>query len=136
MTRRRAPLALALAGAMLLGACTSSTAKSASGSGDTAKLPQLDLRQAAAAPFASGGSVGQVYVTGAQTGEKLQLVRSDGGVIASASADDHGSEIFRNVPPAAGYRVAAGSGAQLVASKTLAVTDWMTPPPDSYTQQK
>ncbi len=136
MTTRRAPVALVLAGALLLGACTSSTAKSGSEPESTQQLPKLDLAAAGAAPFTAGGSVGQVYVTGADAGESLRLVRSDGAVVATEPADAQGSKIFRTVAPADGYRVAAGSGAQLVASKAIAVTDWMTAPPESFYAQQ
>jgi predicted acyl esterase len=136
MTTRRAPIALVLAGAILLGACTSSTAKSDPDSGSTQQLPTLDLAAAGAAVFTAGGSVGQVHVTGADARESLQLVRSDGSVLAKEAADARGSLIFRNVPPADGYRVAAGSGADLVASTSLAVTDWMSPPPASFYAQQ
>ena len=134
--RRARVGALVLAGALLVGACTSSTAKSGQGAG-TQQLPQLDLSSAGAAPFAAAGSVGQVYVTGAPAAGTLQLVRSDGSVMQKLAADAHGSLIFRNVAPASGYRVAAGTGAQLVASKALTVTDWTSPPPESlYAQQQ
>jgi predicted acyl esterase len=136
MITRRAPIALVLAGALLLGACTSSTPKSDSDAGSTQQLPTLDLAGAGAAPFTAGGSVGQVYVTGADAQEPLQLVRSDGSVISGSTADEQGSLIFRDMPPAGGYRVAAGSGAQLVASKALAVTNWMSAPPESFYAQQ
>src|SRR6187551_858679 len=106
MITRRVPIALVLAGALLLGACTSSTAKSDSDPAPTQQLPTLDLTAAGAAPFTAGGSVGQVYVTGGDPRLPLQLVRSDGSVIAKDTPDEQGSLIFRDVPPADGYRVA------------------------------
>ena len=104
--------------AMLLGACSSS-GSSGKATGHNAQLATLDLAHAAAAPFKAGGSVSQVYVTGAHAGQNLQLVRADGSVVMHAPADAHGSLIFRNVPVAPGYRVAAGSGSTLVASGAL-----------------
>ena len=56
------PLVLAL----LLGACTSSGSSKAK-----AKQPRVDLASAGAATFTAGGSVGQVYVTGAPKGGDL-----------------------------------------------------------------
>ena len=116
--------------ALALGACSSSS-HSGSGSPGLA-LVKVDLAAAHRAPFHAGGSVGQVYVTGATAGEDLQLVRSDGGVVAHAPADAHGGHIFRSVPAAGAYRVAAGSGASLVASSDLTVTAWTSPPPASF----
>jgi len=121
-------VALAIAG------CSSS---SKSGSAADAKLVKLDLGAASAAVFAVGGSVGQVYVTGATAGTDLQLVNGDQRVIAHGAADAHGSKIFRAVPVGSGYRVAAGTGAALAASSGVSVTAWTTPPPASfYASQK
>src|SRR4051794_33090817 len=123
------PLVLAL----LLAACSSSSSPKAE---PATKRASLDLNGAGAATFSSGGSVGQVYVTGAPKGDDLQLVH-DGAVIAHAKADAHGGLIFREVPVGTGYRVATGSGATLVASKPLDVTAWTDAPPAStYTTQK
>jgi len=123
-------VALAIAG------CSSS---SKSGSAAGVKLVKLDLEAATVAPFKVGGSVGQVYVTGATAGTDLQLVNGDQQVIAHGAADAHGSKIFRVVPVGSAYRVAAGSGATLAASAGAGVnvTAWTTPPPASfYTSQK
>ena len=128
-TRRGAvPVGVILVVAMLLGACTSSSSKP-SASAHTAKL---DLGRAGVAAFKAGGSVGQVYVTGAHPGANLQLVDSAGAVVAHAAADSHGSLILRKVAPGSGYRVASGSGAAVVASGSLAVTSWTSPPPQSF----
>jgi hypothetical protein len=54
------------------------------------------------------GSVEQVAVTGATTGEPLRLVAGDGSVVARGTADEAGSFLFRGVEPGSGYRVAAG----------------------------
>src|SRR4051812_48170739 len=123
------PLVLAL----LLAGCSSSGGSSKSAAKSDAKV---DLSDAGAATFSSRGSVGQVYVTGAPRGDDLKLVQ-DGAAFTHASADAHGSVIFRNVPVGTGYRVAAGSGATLVASKPLDVTAWTDAPPASaYAAQK
>ncbi len=122
------PVVLVLVVAILLGACSSSSSKPSAG----AHGVKLDLGQAGAAPFKAGGSVGQVYVTGAHAGDALQLVNASGEVVAKAPADAHGSRVFRKVAPAAGYRVASGTGAALVASGDLNVTSWTSPPPESF----
>ena len=123
-----ASIAVVTVMAVLLGACSSSDKKSAPPSQQTT----VDLTGAKAASFTTGGSVGQVYVTGAHPGATLRLVNSDGSVIAHTPADAHGSLIFRTVPVATGYRVAAGTGASLVASKSVNVTSWTSPPPESF----
>jgi len=81
-----------------------------------------DLSGAAAASFATGGSVGQVYVTGADAGEVLELVGPDSLVLQSGTVDSQGALIFREVPVGAGYRVAAGFPGALNASAAVAVT--------------
>jgi uncharacterized protein len=130
-------IALTSVVALTLGACSSNSSHSGSGSSGATDLVKVDLAAAHPAGFHAGGSVGQVYVTGATAGEDLQLVRSDSGVVAHAPADAHGGHIFRNVSVAAAYRVAAGSGANLVASGDLNVTAWTSPPPASvYSEQK
>jgi hypothetical protein len=124
----------AVVAATVLGACAGSGSSAAHGTTPTVRL---DLSHAAMAAFHAGGSVGQVYVIGAHAGQNLQLVSSGGDVIAHAPADSHGSLIFRNVPVASGYRVAADAGATPVASGALTVTSWTSPPPESfYAQQK
>jgi uncharacterized protein len=125
-------IALTAAVAIAIGACSSSSSDSGSGAKDSTALVKVNLAVARVAPFKAGGSVGQVYVTGAHAGETLQLVRNDGGVLAHAPADAHGAHIFRDVPEARAYRVAAGSGAGLVASGDLNVTGWTSPPPQSF----
>ncbi len=115
--------------ALVLASCSSggSSAKS-SPSPTTVKV---DLATAGEAKFTTGGSVGQVYVTGAPAGDDLELVRTDGVLIAHAPADAHGGYIFRGVP-VADYRVAAGTGAGTVASTPVSVTSWTSPPPASF----
>ena len=130
MTRRAIVLTVVVV--ILLAACSSSSSSPKAATPAPARFVKLDLGTASAAPFKAGGSVGQVYVTGAGAGEALQLVRADGSVIAHARADAHGSYIFRNLPVANGYRVASGAGATLAASGTLDVTSWTTPPPQSF----
>jgi predicted acyl esterase len=136
MIARRLSIALVLAAALVLGACTSDTTTSSSEARPAEQLPTLDLTEARPATFTAGGSVGQIYVTGAEAREPLRLVRGDGRVIAQEAADARGSLILRDVPVGERYRVAAGSGTDLTASEVLAVTDWMTPPPESFYAQQ
>jgi hypothetical protein len=68
---------------------------------------------AALARLTAGGSVQQVYVTGASPGERLVLVNRHGAAVASQTAGSLGGAIFRGLRPGPGYRVrpAAGGGA-------------------------
>ena len=52
--------------------------------------------------------------------------------MAHGATDAHGGFIFRNVAVGDGYRVAAGSGATMVASAPVNVTSWTSPPPESF----
>src|SRR5579862_6886834 len=69
---------------------------------------------ASAAPtFHAAGSVGQVYVTGLAPNASMSLVNAAGKTLQTQSADSLGGLLFRNVPPAQGYRVRRTSdGAQ------------------------
>ena len=62
-------------------------------------------RVTAPATFTATPSIGQVTVTRAEPGDELQLVDADERVVARGTADDTGSLIFYDVPPAEGYRV-------------------------------
>jgi len=55
--------------------------------------------------FTAVGSAEQVYVTGLAPSAQMSLVNSAGQTLYSQSADSLGGLLFRNVPPAAGYRV-------------------------------
>jgi predicted acyl esterase len=68
---------------------------------------------AALARLTAGGSVQQVYVTGASPRERLVLVNRHGAAVASQTAGSLGGAIFRGLRPGPGYRVrpAAGGGA-------------------------
>ncbi len=77
----------------------------------------------ALARLTAGGSVQQVYVTGASPGERLVLVNRHGAAVASQTAGSLGGAIFRGLRPGPGYRVrpAADAGAG-VGPATRAVT--------------
>jgi uncharacterized protein len=67
---------------------------------------------AAATRLTVGGSVQQVYVTGARASERVALVDRRGGTVAVLPAGSLGGLIFRGVKPGPGYRVRpAGGGA-------------------------
>lgn len=59
-----------------------------------------------AADFAVSGSIEQVHVSGAVSGQRLALHDGDGVAVRTAEADEQGSLIFREVPPGDDYRVA------------------------------
>src|SRR5947209_14783343 len=82
MTRRRWALAIALAVALLA-------------------APGV----AAGAGFSAHGSVGQVYVTGLRSHQRMVLANQHGRRIATKRADSLGGLLFRNVRPGRGYRV-------------------------------
>src|SRR5947209_714656 len=87
MTRRRWALAIALAVALLA-------------------APGV----AAGAGFSAHGSVGQVYVTGLRSHQRMVLANQHGRRIATKRADSLGGLLFRNVRPGRGYRVRALRG--------------------------
>jgi predicted acyl esterase len=68
----------------------------------------------AAAPAASDlsvhGSVGQVYVTGADPGEQLRLLDRRGKRVRSGAANPLGGHVFRKLKPGKGYKVRDGAG--------------------------
>ena len=84
---------------------------------------------AALARLRAGGSVQQVYVTGASRGEHLALVNGRGAAVGSQTAGTLGGAIFRGVRPGPGYRVrGAGGGATTPAVTVLADR---SPPPST-----
>ncbi len=60
---------------------------------------------AATPTFRAVGSVEQVYVTGLPPFAAMSLLAPGGQPLKSKTADSLGGLLFRNVPPAAGYRV-------------------------------
>jgi hypothetical protein len=66
----------------------------------------MSAPHASAAPsFQAAGSVDQVYVTGLSPSVQASLLGAGGQTVATQTADSLGGLLFRNVPPAAGYRV-------------------------------
>jgi uncharacterized protein len=63
-------------------------------------------RASAATPaFRAVGSAKQVYVTGLAPAAQMSLIGPAGQTLKTQSADSLGGLLFRNVPPATGYRV-------------------------------
>ncbi len=76
---------------------------------------------AALARLEAGGSVQQVYVTGARPGERLVLVNRSGAAVRSQAAGSLGGAIFRGLRAGPGYRVRS-LGETGAGSATRAVT--------------
>jgi hypothetical protein len=64
---------------------------------------------ASARSFTAAGSAQQVYVTGLAPDAQVALVNPSGRTVATQGADSRGGLLFRNVAPAAGYRVRQAS---------------------------
>jgi predicted acyl esterase len=125
--------AVSLCGLVLAGsACSASDEGGSTTSQVVATTAALPSGPAAA--FAAHGSVGQVWITGADAGTELVLHGAT-GVITSAAADGTGSLIFRNLDPGR-YVVTHGEGSARTVSEALEVTAPDDPPaPDFYAAQ-
>ena len=92
-------------------------------------LAAIPATASAATHLGVGGSVQQVYVTGAHPGERLALVNRRGATVATLKAGALGGLIFRDVKPGPGYRVRrAGGGA---ASAAVTVLTARSAPPST-----
>ncbi len=80
-------------------------------------------------PFTARGSVGQVYVTGANPGQRLKLVDRRGEVVDAERAGPLGGIVFRHVDPGGGYRVRGAGGTQ---TRPLRVLTRRPAPPDTH----
>ena len=90
---------------------------------------------AAPAPaFAAHGSAKQVYATGVAAGAKVALLDRSGRQVASRSANSLGGVLFRDVPPAAGYRVRVLPRGPLSGPLTVHTNDSAQWNPDIYKQ--
>src|SRR6476659_7733825 len=65
----------------------------------------VTVAPAATPTFAAVGSARQVYVTGVAPSTQMALVNSKGAVVQARNANSLGGLLFRDVPPATGYRV-------------------------------
>jgi uncharacterized protein len=63
---------------------------------------------ASAATIDAHGSVEQVYATGLAPGAQVTLYDSEGGEVATRSANELGGTLFREVAPGDGYRLVSG----------------------------
>jgi len=89
----------------------------------------------AATVLTPGGSVQQVYVTGARAGERVALVNRRGATVAVLPAGSLGGVIFRGVGPGPGYRVRpAGGGA--VSRAVTVMPDRSAPPSTKIYDQR
>ena len=91
----------------------------------------------AAAHLAVGGSVEQVYVTGARSGERVALVNRRGATVAVRPAGALGGLIFRGVKPGPGYSVRPAADAGGPLSRAVTVLPDRSAPPSTkiYDQQ-
>jgi uncharacterized protein len=89
----------------------------------------LPAAATAATGLVAGGSVQQVYVTGARPGEKLALTGRRGATIAVLSAGSLGGQVFRGVAPGPGYRVRPVGGGG--ASRAVTVLPDRSAPPST-----
>jgi predicted acyl esterase len=85
-------------------------------------------------PLTAHGSARQVYATGLTAGQKVALVDSSGRQVASRSASSLGGVLFRDVKPAAGYRLRALPGGSLSDPVTVHSDDPAQWNPDIYKQ--
>ena len=63
----------------------------------------------AASRFTARGSAEQAYATGLAAHARVRLLDAAGATVATARADAQGGVLFRDVAPAAGYRIVAAS---------------------------
>lgn len=122
-SRRVLALTALLLALVALGGCSNDEdrASEAAGSGQTLQdIAPLD-NDVAAATFQVQPSVEQVAVTGTDPDTALALFGSDGTAVMHGTTDEQGSLIFRQVPPADGYRVATASSEGRTASEPLDV---------------
>ena len=82
-------------------------------------LAAIPATASAATHLGVGGSVQQVYVTGAHPGERLALVNRRGATVATLKAGALGGLIFRGVKPGPGYRVRPAGGGAASAAVTV-----------------
>ncbi len=72
-----------------------------------------------ASAFTAQGSVNQVYATGLPANAEASLLNKSGATVYTQNADSQGGLLFRNVKPAAGYRVRLTSNGETSGSVTV-----------------
>jgi predicted acyl esterase len=110
---------------LMAAACTEDPKGTPAAQRAVADLPE----DAPPGDFTTVGSVEQVHVTGAEPGQELALHDADGESVATGTADDQGSLIFRLVEPGDDYRVATAS-APILASEPVDVDSVDSSQPD------
>ena len=127
------PPVLALLSLLSFAGCGSSgNGHSSSGGNSTPPPEQVDLSTAIPAKFVAHGSIGQVYVTGAENGTPLELLDADHVVVQSGAADAQGTLIFRLVDAGADYVVISRSGVDIQESNEVTVRTADDPPDPSF----
>jgi len=92
-------------------------------------LPEPDLKVRA--------SVEQLQVTHAQPGTALEVHDKDGKTVATGTADDQGSLVFRHLTPGEGYRVyVPAKEPEETQPLTVMSVESSLPKPDFYSSQK
>jgi predicted acyl esterase len=86
------------------------------------------------ASFSVRESVEQLHVTHAKPGATVDVVDAKNMMVATGTADNLGSLMFRNLPPGSGYLVK--SGAETSRHLTVKSVENSQPPPDFYRSQK
>src|SRR5258708_8330145 len=86
------------------------------------------------ATFVAGGSIGQVWITDAKTGDVLVLVDKGGSEVARGTADRLGSLILRGIQPGAGYTVRLSDTPQVGTDAFPVLSRDEVPPSSLYDQ--
>jgi uncharacterized protein len=94
----------------------------------------LPVAAAGAATIDAHGSVEQVYATGLPPGAPVTLFDSEGGEVATRSANSLGGTLFRDVAPGDGYRVRLVSGEAESPLLRVLTTQSAPPSTDIYDQ--
>jgi len=84
--------------------------------------------------FRAAGSAHQVYVTGVAPNAQMSLITPAGQTLYTQNADSLGGLLFRNVPPATGYRVRRNSDGVKSAALTVHSDDAAPWDPGIYNQ--
>src|SRR4051794_65830 len=81
------------------------------------------------------GSVGQVYVTGLKSKQRMTLLNRGGRAVATKTADAQGGLLFRSVNPGTGYRVRPAGGGSRSGPLTVLSTRPAPPSARVYSQK-
>jgi predicted acyl esterase len=124
----RRAVAVMIAGALALAACTSEapaggTGDAAGETGSTLAVAEAPMAPAVTAPadFEGHGSVEQAYVSGAEPGLALVVADGSGRQVGSGTTDEAGSLIVRDLPPGEGYTFRSVDAATVTGTDEFAV---------------